>query len=373
MTALPWNQRGIARYQPGDREALRTFQRTHFGPDTQQCCDAHFPWLFEQVPAIDPEGPHLWLCRRGDAIVGQQGGIPFRLKAGDRRLNASWAVDLMVAPEWRLRGVGPALSEAQANAADVAVSLAISDAAYKAYKRSGWIDLGTIPTHLRVIDPVRVARAADRWTGWRRPAVVAARPLLAAASLACAATAAVRGFRLEPLERFDDRADALWQAASPALAVAAERSADFLRWRFDAKPDAGALERVALMRGGHMVGYAVLRTDLWRGMPVGVVVDYLTLPGGRWPLFALLAERARRRGLAALSVRALDAQAAGPLRRLGFLCLPNGVSKPTRIMVRPAATLTGPDAAATAALLADPARWFVTAADSDIGFKGTVG
>ncbi|MCW2247471.1 GNAT superfamily N-acetyltransferase [Azospirillum fermentarium] len=377
MTALPWNQRGIARYQPADRTALRDFQRAHFGTDTLQCCDAHFPWLFEQVPAIDAEGPHLWLCRRGDTIVGQQAGIPFRLKAGDRRLTASWAIDLMVAPEWRLRGVGPALTEAQANATDLAISLAMSDAAYKSYKRAGWIDLGGLATHLRVIDAAGVARAAGHGGGWKGPAAAASRPLLAAAGMACAAAAWAAGFRLEPMACFDERADGLWRDASPSLTAAAERSADFLRWRFDAKPDAGKLRRLALMRGGRMAGYVVLRTDLWRGLPVGAVMDYLTLPGGRWPLFALLAERARRDGLAALSVRALDARLRKPLRSLGFVCFPNGISKPTRMMIRPAASLNGladgPGDADTVALLSVPARWFVTAADSDIGFKPTVG
>lgn len=373
MTALPWNQRGIARFEPADREALRTFQRAHFGPDALQCCDTHFPWLFEQVPAIDAEGPHLWLCRRGEAIVGQQAGIPFRLKAGDRRLTASWAIDLMVAPEWRLRGVGPALTDAQANATDIAVSLAMSDAAYKSYKRGGWIDLGGLTTHLRVIDVARVAQAAGHGVGWKRPAAVAARPLLAAGGMACAAAARTIGFRLEPMACFDERIDVLWREAAPALPAAAERSADFLRWRFDARPGAGALRRFALMKGGRMAGYAVLRADMWRGVPVGVVMDYLTLPGGRWPLFALLADRARRGGLAALSVRALDARLGKPLRALGFIAFPNGVTKPTRMMIRPSAPLGTPEHADTVALLSDPANWFVTTADSDIGFKGSVG
>lgn len=373
MTALPWNQRGITRCQPEDRTALRDFQRAHFGADALQCCEAHFPWLFEQVPAIDAEGPHLWLCRRGDAIVGQQAGIPFRLKAGDRRLTASWAIDLMVTPEWRLRGVGPALTEAQANAADLAVSLAMSDAAYKSYRRGGWIDLGGLATHLRVIDAAVVARAAGHGAGWRRPAAAAARPLLAAAGMGCAAAARAAGFRLEPMACFDERADGLWRDASPALSVAAERSADFLRWRFDMKPDAGAFARIALMKDGRMAGYAVLRPGLWRGLTVGAVVDYLTVPGGRWPLFALLADRARRDGLAALSVRARDGRLGQALKPLGFVCFPNGISKPTRMMIRPAAALATAEHAATVALLSDPARWFVTAADSDIGFKGMLG
>src|SRR6185295_9946757 len=64
--------------------------------------------------------------------------------------------------------------------------------------------------------------------------------------------------RLVPIEQFDERADAVWQHASPSYRVLARRDARWLSWRFDGAPDAEKLIRFYLERGGRPVGYVVL-------------------------------------------------------------------------------------------------------------------
>lgn len=365
MSVIDWKQRGVARFEPGDRPALEVFQRESFGSDALQLCPDHFRWLFEEPPGRDVEGPQLWLCKRNGAIVGQQGGIPFSLKVGERTCRGSWAIDLMVAPEWRLRGVGPALSETQAGAADVTVSLSMTDAAYKSYKRAGWLDLGSVPTYLRVLDPPRCLRVSPYDGGLARLVASVGKPAMTAASLATHATARLFGARLVEVERFDHRVDALWEASAGQHAVIARRDLAFLRWRFDSNPQAARHRRFYVMRGETLLGYVVLRVDPWKGEPVGVVCDYLARPGWLMAAFALVVEQARRERMAALMCRTLNQQAARPLSMLGFLCLKNGLRTPTRMMARPA--LDQPE---LKTLVGDPRQWFVTVADSDMGFRG---
>src|SRR5437870_13495813 len=89
---------GITRYEPRDAAELAEFQRRQFGPDSRQVDRSRFEWLFEQNPCRSPEGPGLWLCRRGGVVVGQQGEIPFDLLVGDVVHRAAWALGLMVVP-----------------------------------------------------------------------------------------------------------------------------------------------------------------------------------------------------------------------------------------------------------------------------------
>jgi GNAT superfamily N-acetyltransferase len=363
MTVMSWAQRGIARYEPGDRPDLEAFQREYFGADSIQLDRNHTRWLLEEPPEQDPEGVQLWVCRRNGGIVGQQAGIPFALKAGDGTYRASWAIDLMVAKEWRLRGVGPTLSDTHAAASDVSVSLGMTDAAYKSYKRAGWIDLGSLPTYLRVIDPMRCLRVSPYDGALARGAATLGRPALTATSVAYHVAARVMGARLVEISAFDHRADELWEAAAPQYAVIARRNRAFLNWRFDCIPSAGRLRRFHVMKRGRPMGYAVLRVDRWRGEQVAVVVDYLARPGWLVPTFALIVEQARRERMSALLCRTLNIQAMGPLSMMGFLCLRNGLRAPTRMMVR-----TAPDRQDLVPLVGDPRKWFVTTADSDIGF-----
>lgn len=364
MSVMAWTQRGVARYEPDDRAALELFQREHFGPDSLQLDEDHFRWLFEEPPELDPEGRQLWVCKRNNGIVGQQAGIPFALKAGDAVRRASWAIDLMVAPEWRLRGVGPGLSEAHAAASDVTVSLSMTDAAYKSYRRAGWLDLGNIPTYLRVLDPARCLRVSPYDGGLARIAAALGRPTLAGASLGYYALSRAFGARLTEVDSFDHRTDGLWEAASSQHACIARRDWAFLNWRFDSIPTAQRYRRFVLTKRDTLLAYVVMRVDRWRGEEVGVVCDYLARPGWLMPAFALVVEQARRERMAALLCRTLNQQAARPLSMMGFLCLKNGLRQPTRMMARVA-----PDRPELAGLLGDPRNWFVTTADSDMGFK----
>ncbi|KAA0676332.1 GNAT family N-acetyltransferase [Roseomonas genomospecies 6] len=364
MTAMPWLQRGVERFMSEDRVALESFQRDHFGADSPLLDDTHFHWLFEEPPTPDPEGVQLWVCKRNGGIVGQQAGIPFALKVGERVRRASWAIDLMVAPEWRLRGVGPGLSETHAAAGEVSVSLSMTDAAYKSYKRAGWLDLGNVPTYLRVIDPPRCLRVSPYDGGLARLVARLGKPAMGAASVLGHAAARTFGARLVEVDSFDERMDGLWEAAAPQHLCAARRDHAFLQWRFDKIPNAARHRRFLVTRRDTVMAYVVLRVDRWRGESVGVVCDYLARPGWLMPAFSLLVERARRERMAALVCRTLNAQAARPLSMMGFLCLKNGLRQPTRMMARPAA-----DRQDLTPLVGDPRNWFVTAADSDMGFK----
>lgn len=348
-------RRGITRLAPRDVEELRRFQAQHFGPDSRQADPRSFAWRFEQHPHVLPTDPPVWICRRDGKIVGQQAGLPFTLHAADRRIPALWTVDLMVDPAWRLRGVAMPLTDALTANTPLSCSLNLSDAAYRAFRRAGWVDLGHVPRFARLLRPLR---RGERPLGsaWSASGATAALSHAASPVLATVDAVAVPGLRagtmLEKVSAFDERADAVWARAEPHYPALARRDLTTLSWRFDRAPQANAYERHYLLRRGEPLGYAVTRR---KGRSL-VVVDYLCEPHAITPLFAHCLALARQQGAALLACLAMPPAVRRRLKRLGFLEKPG-----PRFMM-----WANDPQGLPMSLLTSPEAWFVTDGDSDL-------
>ena len=270
----------------------------------------------------------------------------------------------MVAPEWRLRGIGPALSEMHNQSARITLSLGMSEAAYRAYRTAGWVDLGNVPTYLRILDPARCARVSGRTDSLATMAACIAGPLFGLYDALHTGLARLGRARLVPIPAFDARADALWRSACSSYPVLSFRDVRSLSWRFDAGPMASRHQRFYLTWNGGVTGYIVLRIDEWKEERVAVLVDYFASP--RWlpVLFAHAISAARKEGAIALVCRTLNHKARTGLKALGFLMLENGYRNPTRMLLR-----LGEPTAELSPHVAAPRNWLVTAADSDTGLR----
>jgi hypothetical protein len=260
----------------------------------------------------------------------------------------------MIDPEWRLRGVAPALMDSLRAATGLVIGLGISKDAHRAFVRAGWVDLGRVPSFVRLLRPLQTGRPpVGSWSPgpWVARLSRAGAPLLAGYDgiARCAARAA--GCRLEPVAAFDARSDALWQEMSGHWPVTARRDHLWLAWRFDAAPQADAYSRYYLYRGQALIGHAVLRRD---GDAVRIV-DYLCAPAWLSALFALCLTEARRQGAAVVACLALPRVTRKTLIALGFLRRGG-----PRLMVLPQ------DPALPTAALTRPENWHITEADGDL-------
>jgi GNAT superfamily N-acetyltransferase len=327
-----------------------------FGSRGPQLDERHFAWLFENNPCNDTAGGQLWVYADGEEIVGQQAGIPFEFKVNDRFYRASWAIDLMVQPAYRLRGIGPVLSEVYTECNDITIGIGLTELAYKAFSNAGWTDLGSIPLFVRPLDATRMLDSRGDGDGLKRAAAKAAGPGIRLADVAGDVYAWCRSVELERIDRFDDAADGLWTQVSGGYSVIAKRDTRSLSWRFDAMPDADRYQRFYMRRGGAVCGYVVLRLGRRHGAVAGFIVDFLCAPEWMTPLFACCLKHFRRAGAAAVYWTGLHPEAGRRLRPLGFVQRESGV----HIMFRsnPVRT-TIPD------VVGDPRSWFVTSADSD--------
>jgi hypothetical protein len=344
----------VVPYDASDKSAVREFQREYFGADSRQCNDAFADWLFERNPHRYRDQPVVWVCKRDGMVIGQQAAVPVLLKVGNDEYRASWGIDLMVQREWRLKGVAPALSAAYEGSADILLGLGMSAAAVRAYSRAGWTDMGRLPFFVRPLDARACAQALQRGAG-----LASVLPdLLVAGSARVMAGISRRIGRcsLEPVSAFDDRANAAWAAAAADYHVLVKRDFTSLRWRFDQFPEPARYTRYYLMCRSHVIGYAVMRSDRWRGHKIARLVDYLAPRRHLGALFALVVDQGRTTGAVAVFIEQLHSDATGLLKTLG--CFRVGAA--TQFMLKAQAAAVG-----LAGVLNQSGAWLVTRGDSD--------
>lgn len=345
----------VSRSSPVDREELTGFQHSNFPVKSVQCDPDFFRWRFDDNPMAGTDGPELWLYREHGRILGQQAGLPCTLKVGSRDLRASWAVDLIVEPASRLRGIGPVLSETHADGSDVVMGIGITEQALRNYRRSGWSDLGTVPFYVR---PLKFSTILG--TRWKR---------ITGGCLGALADFPVRvfdvalgswsrraGIRLEEIQELDHRVDELWESVRKEFAVITHRTRAVLEWRYRKIPSRGRYRLYYLRQGETVIGYMVLRTLRWRGVFAVHIVDYLCSPAWTARLMAACIVESRRLGAAVLYCMTLNTKASGAMKCLGFLRR----KIDNRLMIR--TRLREPDVVET---LVRPSDWFLTSGDSD--------
>src|SRR5262245_66631072 len=99
----------IDRYRQEDRRAVEALYRRVFGPDAAEASRLRWEWQYRRNPN-DPGGaPVIWIAREGPTVVGQYATMPVRLQVLGHELDASWCMDVMVAPERQRQAIGQVL------------------------------------------------------------------------------------------------------------------------------------------------------------------------------------------------------------------------------------------------------------------------
>lgn len=125
-------------------------------------------------------------------------------------------------------------------------------------------------------------------------------------------------WEIEVVSTFDDRATALWEEVREEYALARQRDAGWLNWRYG-DPRAGLIRSYAATEAGRLLGYASFK----RNGAEGTVLDLVTAPGVAGVGAELLEQGARDlREAGCTSVRCLlpaGHREEAALRSAGFL------------------------------------------------------
>lgn len=341
----------VDRYRPDDRRAVEALYRRVFGTDAADASRLRWEWQYRRNPNNPGGEPEIWIAREGPAIVGQYATMPVRLAVRGREVNASWGMDVMVAPERQRRGLGEVLFRTWDRNVDASLGLGLSDASYRLFQKLRWPDVGPVPC---LVKPL--SRRAFRHPRWPMPInrliSFLTWPLVLIVARARPLSAEVR-----VLQRFDDSFTELWETLKPKFDVAVRRDAAYLNWKFATAPHVRYCI-AAFVRDGKIAGYAVYRHVREPRGRVTLLVDFLADPDDEQGVETLLRwidHEARQADSDKIRTFAMHAAFRKILRKSGYFVVKSTmefVIKVNRADVSPA-------------FYEDTDRWHVTLGDSD--------
>ena len=154
----------IGRYRPDNRAAVDALYRRVFGADAADASRLRWDWQYQGNPNNPLGGPQIWIAREGPTVIGQYAGMPVRLSLGGRDVDASWGMDVMVAPERRRQGVGEQLCRTWDRNVGTALGLGLSESSYRLFQKMSWPHVGPIPCFVKPL-----TRRALRRPNWPIP------------------------------------------------------------------------------------------------------------------------------------------------------------------------------------------------------------
>jgi len=338
--------------EPSDRPAVLDLYRRVWGEGFAEFMDHCWEWKYDRHPLSEPgRSPGLAL-EMGGRIEGFLGLMPVRLKIGERLVPATYAVDMMVAPE--ARG-SSGLRLARTYLKQESLPLGGPGPVYQKL----WSRIGRRPDPL-VTTMHRVRRKFGLEGG----------ALRIAGTLSELPSRLTAGRR--PRHRMDDEVrveasplvgmDSWLPGALASHANIAHRDQAYLQWRFTDCPYGS--HRVYLARNAHgLRGYLVLREDL---RTLARVVEVMASREDEDAFVALLQAALRRaRELGRQGVETLRPLAGGlarALQRLGFF--PSLRKQPVIQIIA-----DNHDPSLEEALFGDQTAWCFTLGDSDFDMR----
>jgi Acetyltransferase (GNAT) family len=350
-------QFSISPYEPHHRDTLLEFRTAHYEAGSFRTDPAYVDWLFLDPFQSQPGRPSLYVCEDGQRIIGTQGLLHVRLKAGTEKVSAAWVAEFAVRKELqRGSGIGSALARVSRNAMKIRMAIDVSGAAVPLAIRDGWQHVCSVPLWVRPLDARQASLRRARWLAKLGLTVIAQAALNAILNRALR-IARRRHFQLVSTEVFDERVDAVWARVAAEYAVICERNSAYMRWRFDRFPGGRSYERFWLKDDKEIVGYVVLRIGDHNGLRSAFIIDYLCQPAATSSLMALALDICRSRKAVLAYCLNLNPWANAIFRPLAFLRRKSGY---------PFMVYTKESPSEVAQFMSDVSNWFVTLADSNL-------
>jgi GNAT superfamily N-acetyltransferase/acyl carrier protein len=347
----------VTGYEEAAEPEIFAFQAAAWPQRNRELIPARWRWMFVESARRLGRAPLVWLYRDAGIIVGHMGSIPVRLKLGDEERDTGWLVDTMVLPEYRNRALGSRLMVDAHEDQPLSLSLGQTEEMREICLRLGWSQVAPLQVAQLLVRPENVLKG-------KLP-----RPAAYAAGMGLRASATLRDWLKErrqydarAIDRFDERHDTLWTAASRDLTCAVVRDASYLNWKYVDQPGQECL-RLELSDGAELKGIAVWlfreADDIYRYRRAFLADLVTSLSDGAAVRQVIRAacSAATDAGADALLCHHIDGRLTGALGDCGF-----HLRRPERFLLVDPGPLSG--AARERALAA--ANWFVTQGDSDI-------
>ncbi len=102
--------------------------------------------------------PQIWIARDEGRIVGQYATMPVKLRVKGQEMDASWGMDVMVAPERQRQGLGEVLFRTWDRHTGASLGLGLSVASHRLFRKLQWPEVGPVPCLVKLLSPRAFAR-----------------------------------------------------------------------------------------------------------------------------------------------------------------------------------------------------------------------
>lgn len=327
-----------------DRPAIDAFILKTYGSMAPHKGPHRWQWQFLDNPrrVICADYAPVWIAEDTSTgcVFGQIAVQEARIRIHGYQHAAGWIVDVMVHPDFRGQGLGHRIHTAIAADMTTLVTLTMAPATRRIAERHGCVTLGPVyqfnkirRTRAKSVRHYILFRTQNRPRLDRVARIFCDRfamhhiaaPLLTLASRTVLSIGSFLGGRakvqIERVDRYTDQDDRFLSTAIPSRYAHFERSAEAWNWRFCDAPDL-RYERFRVREGDRITGQLILRRCTNEELPIGTIVELLTLPGDKRTAAALLRFACKRfadSGVEAYDAAASTAEMIRLYTRFGFL------------------------------------------------------
>ncbi len=274
-----------------DQERIGRFLRVAYGDRAQYKFPKRWFWEFVDNPYRSDKRLPIWLAEADGRIVGQTCEMVIPFKLGDRIYPAAWGVDYIVLPEYRRRGIGRLLQQAQAEYHDIFMALTMSPISRRVLVDMGFEEANpAIELHKTIrMSPEQARKIVGSRLGAGNVLSAACRARWSAMALTTAfngfmrlrdllrTRATIRTIAVQRIERFGDESDKLWARLARRFPVIVKRDAAYLNWKFTDQPHVD-YDKFVARRKQTVCGYVITRTGTPPEARVGIIADLFAAP-----------------------------------------------------------------------------------------------
>jgi NAD(P)-dependent dehydrogenase (short-subunit alcohol dehydrogenase family) len=322
---------------------------------TDQWLDS-WKWRYIESARRLATDPRVWVYREVGKILAWSGAVPSKLKIGSEERLASWVHWQLPADADRDQEIARRLLIRAVDEFPFSLSLARTEQSRALLRQSGWVEVAQLESAELMLNPDAVLQrkrdgspTLGEW-GWR--AATAVRTLLRHRARV----------NIQPLDRFEERHDRLWQFAAREIACGVVRDAAWLNWKYVDQPAQDIL-RLEVIDGSSLLGVVVLtfrEADEARPYRHAVLSDLLAPladADSLSKLFEVASAAAAERNADAVLCEHAGQSLTRALRQNGFVIGPSG----RRLFVNP-----GQLSPEVRAKVVAGKEWLLTAGDVDL-------
>lgn len=309
-------------------------------------------WRFNPPASVDND-PVIAVRDDDSKLIGQFVGLPTRLWVEGKTVTSCWSVDMWTVPEARGKGVMSTIIKNLGEKYPFMIAPGSNPIAQRRFSPPAFEHISDFYRYIGVIN----AGAFIKYFQPKAPALALARPFAFLVPKA-RKLPTPEGVEVRRIDSFDQEFDGLWERLRGNFSVIAERTADWLKWRFDSCPFR-TYHRFAVYEKGTLAGYLVMRWFKQGGAMRGFITDIFTdfkHPALTRALLNAAYDAAKENGVDFITIIASGKALEPRLKESRFFRIPFESFDTIR---------NNTDEPEIAKIITAKENWFLTQADSD--------